>query len=127
MFTSKKRSGLSDIEQKAKMKVLKDIHGKMEGILGDNLKGAQKVTVAADSKKGLQEGLDKAEDLLGEEDEDDSNLGEKDENDSNLGEKMEQMAEDYEDQQEESEPMDAHELEEKIKELMAMKAKLENK
>lgn len=58
---------LSPEEQDAKMSVLKDIMGDMDSLMCGALDGKKKmkVSVASDSKKGLAEGLDKAEDIMG--------------------------------------------------------------
>lgn len=112
MFDKKK--GMSPIEKKAKLNVLKDLHGQASELMKEGLKGMKKVSVMSDSKEGLKAGLEKAEDMLGEdqmEDEDQS-------------EQEEMEADEYEDQQEESMPMDEDELDAKIQELMKMKEKL---
>lgn len=60
-----KKKSMSPNEKKAKMSVLKDLHGQSSNLLSDSLKGLKKVTVASDSKKGLEKGLDTAEELIG--------------------------------------------------------------
>lgn len=87
----------------SKMSVLKELHKMMGGMMGDDLKqhmgGLKKVTVAAPDKEGLEMGLNKAEELLGGKEED------------SMEEESEEM------------PMSDEEIEEKIKELQAMKSK----
>lgn len=59
---------MSPNEIKAKMSVLEELMNMASGAEGDDLeghfKGLQKVTIAAPDKKGLAEGLDKAEDMM---------------------------------------------------------------
>lgn len=109
-----KKKKMSPIEMKAKMSVLKDLNGQATDMMKDGLKGIKKVSVMSDSKKGLAAGLEKAEDMLGEESEDEE-----------YGEMDSSKMEGYEDAQDESEPMDEDELDAKIQELMAMKEKLQ--
>lgn len=63
-----KKKGLSDVEKDAKMNVVKDLRDSASSMMKDKLGGLKKVTVASDSKEGLEEGLDKAEELLEGED-----------------------------------------------------------
>ena len=114
---------LSPMEQDAKMSVLKEIMGDMDSLMCDDLdkKKAMKVSVMADSKKGLEKGLDKAEDIL------DSGMvypkmGSKQEPGALMNEEdyledssMEPEMEDDEDS------MSSDELDKKIKKLMALK------
>lgn len=117
-----KKEKMSDMEKKSKLSVLKDLHKQasdaMKGDL-EGMKGMKKVTIASDSKSGLKEGLDKAEEMLGEEDEDEGEQREYDTADKSRDE----QSEGFEDQQDESEPMD--EIEAKIQELLALKEKLQ--
>ena len=50
---------------KAKSSVLEDLMGDMFDHEGDKVKGLKKVTVASNSPKGLEKGLDKAKEMLG--------------------------------------------------------------
>lgn len=124
MFEKKK--GMSPLEKKAKLAVLGEAHKSASDMMKGGLANLKKVTIASDSKEGLKEGLDKAEDLLGEQSDEECEVcdgvgcphcG--------MGEKESKKLSGYEDQQEESEPMDEDELDEKIKELLAMKEKLQ--
>jgi hypothetical protein len=63
MFGKDKK--MSPLEQKAKMKALKEANGMASDMLKGHLSGLKKVTVASDSKKGLEEGLKKAEGIVG--------------------------------------------------------------
>jgi hypothetical protein len=60
----KAMSKMHPLERKAKMDVLDHMSKMAEDAMGDRLKGMKKVTVASDSEHGLEEGLDKAHDLL---------------------------------------------------------------
>jgi hypothetical protein len=51
--------------KQSKMKVLKDLHDEMSKLMAGDLGGLKKVTVAAPDKQGLQEGLSKAQELMG--------------------------------------------------------------
>ncbi len=59
-----KGEGMDDTYKSAKMGVLKDLHKHMSGLMGDDLKGLKKVTVAAPDSEGLEMGLSKAKDML---------------------------------------------------------------
>lgn len=48
----------------SKMAVLKALHDEMTKMMGGDLNGLKKVTVAAPDKAGLQEGLAKAKDMM---------------------------------------------------------------
>lgn len=48
----------------AKMGVLKDIRDMAAGDMGDEIKGLKKVSVMASDRKGLEDGLNKAEDMV---------------------------------------------------------------
>ena len=60
-----KAKKLSPIELKAKTNVLEQLKQAMQDEMGGKLSGLKKVTVASDSKHGLEQGLDKAKHLLG--------------------------------------------------------------
>src|SRR5271166_895434 len=57
-------SKMHPLEKKAKMGVLDDLSKMADDAMGDKLKGMNKLTVAADSPKGLEEGMSHAHDLL---------------------------------------------------------------
>lgn len=57
--------GLSDIQKEAKMNVVKDLRNYAADEMGKKLSGIKKVTVAAGSAEGLEEGLEKAKELAG--------------------------------------------------------------
>jgi hypothetical protein len=114
IFNKDKMKKMSESEKKAKMTALKEAHGMASDMLKDKVSGLKKVTVASDSKEGLKKGLEKAEEIIGENESEDEEMGEKDEAE----------ASEYEDQQEESEPMDEDEINAQIEHLMKLKEKL---
>lgn len=113
MFGKKKE--MSPNEKKAKLAALKDAHSMASDAMKEGLSGAKKVSVMSDSKEGLKKGLDMAEKIVGEQEDEDSELGEK----------MEDAQEGFEDQQEESMPMDEDEIDAEIQRLLELKSKLE--
>jgi len=50
-----------------KMEIIQQLMEMMSGEMGENLKGLKKVTVAAPDKEGLEKGLEKAQEVIGEE------------------------------------------------------------
>jgi len=51
-----------------KMSALKNLHKMVSDMMGGDLAGMKKVSVMAKDKKGLKKGLDKAEEMLEDED-----------------------------------------------------------
>jgi hypothetical protein len=102
----KKKEKMGDAEKEAKMSVIKEMRNMASGIMGDNLKNLKKVTIASDSKEGLEEGLDKAKEVIEKQP------------------MQEESDESSEEEQMEDCNMSEDEIDEKIKELMDMKAKL---
>lgn len=65
LLDSKKQKGmLSDDEASAKMSVLKNLRGKSDASAADRLKGMKKVSVMSDSEEGLEQGLEKAKEII---------------------------------------------------------------
>ena len=60
----KRPSKMSDAKMAAKRSVLNDLRGQAMEKMGSKLGGLKKVTVASDSPKGLEEGLEKAKEML---------------------------------------------------------------
>lgn len=120
MFGNKK--SMSSSEQKAKLAALKEAHGMASGMMKQGLDGAKSVKVMADSKQGLEKGLDMAKKIVDKGPE----LGEDEMEDSEEGEKMDDAQEGYEDQQDESSPMDEEDIDAQIEHLMKLKEKLQN-
>lgn len=62
----KKKSGkpMDEGYKKAKMTMLQALKDDMSGMMGNEMKGMKKVTVAAPDEEGLKEGLNKAEELM---------------------------------------------------------------
>jgi len=128
------------IEKEAKMRSLGELHSMAKNMLGDRLQGLKKVTVASDSKEGLEKGLSKAKEIV------DGKLSGN--NVSDVSPEManamaEETLETSEEEAEESpaeqeleakegiemhnpdmEEMDEHEIDEKIQKLMEMKKRL---
>jgi hypothetical protein len=57
---------LSEVEKHAKMNVVNALRDQASSMMGDHLKGLQKVTVASDKPEGLDLGLQKAREMLAE-------------------------------------------------------------
>lgn len=55
---------LSPIEQKASKTVLNDLRGEAQKLMKGKMDGLKKVTVASNSKEGLNKGLEKAKEIL---------------------------------------------------------------
>ena len=54
------KKSMSPVEQKAKLAALKEAHGMASDAMKEGLQGAKSVKVMADSKQGLEKGLDMA-------------------------------------------------------------------
>ena len=111
---------MSDSEKEAKLAVLGELGSQAGDKMKERLgKGLESVKVMADSKKGLEMGLDTAKKILGgkseESEESEGEMPSEDMMDSSL-EDSHEMAE---------EAMSMDELEAKIEELMRMKAMME--
>jgi hypothetical protein len=97
-----------DHKAKAKLKVLMDLKKMAADMMGEDIEsGIKKVTVASPDKEGLKEGLEKAEELLGESEESDD---------------MEDMMSDEDSMEDEED--DLMSIEAKIAELMKKKEML---
>ena len=107
---------MSDNDKKAKLAALKGAHSMASDAMKKGLSGAKKVSVMSDSPEGLKKGLDMAEKIVGEQEDEDSIEGDK----------MEDAQEGFEDQQEASMPMDEEEIDAEIQRLMQLKEKLQN-
>lgn len=106
----KKQGGKMDPEYKsAKMGVLKELHKTMGGMMGDDVKGLKKVTVAAPDKAGLKLGLSKAEEVVEGEQPDEGVI-------QSLGDGSEEVSEEM--------PSTPEEVDAKIAELEALKAQM---
>ena len=68
LMAKKKMEGkkLSPMEKKGKEETLQSLIDEMMGLDSDKVKGLKKVTVASDSPEGLEKGLDKAKELVGD-------------------------------------------------------------
>lgn len=115
---------LSKEDQDAKMSVLKNIMGDMDKMMCDSLDGKKKmkVSVMSDSKKGLEKGLDQAEDII--EGEENGITYPKFGSDQEAGALMNE--DDYEDDsslepEDDFDSLSSDEIDAKIKKLLAMK------
>lgn len=129
---------LNPTEQRASSKVLDDLRQEMQGLMKGKIDGLKKVTVASDSKAGLAKGLSKAEELLGQHDgEDDADsvpgkmdykqmmkehaMGHEMDEEESPEEEMEESPE--EESAEHEDMLSPEDIDAKIRELMALKAK----
>lgn len=105
---------LSDDESSAQMSVLKDLKGQMGGMMGDKMNKLKKVLVTSNSPEGLKKGLNTAEELV--------NNGQQDPESRGIlhdpEEEMEMHGDEAEVPDEDKTP---DELEMKIQELMSLK------
>ena len=107
---------LSKSAAKAKSSVLEDLMGDMFDHEGDKVKGLKKVTVASNSPKGLEKGLDKAKEMLGDKGLSDEDMPEGEESaEHEESESPELEASEHEDMGDEE--MSPEEIEAKIAEL----------
>lgn len=132
----KKGKEMSSVEKDAKMSVVESLRDMAAKAMGDKLHGLKKVTVASDSKDGLEKGLEKAKDLLSNTPEADamkekgqkdpmSGLDEAEDPFSEAEESAEHEAsESSEEEASEHEELSEDELDAKIKELLAQKEAL---
>lgn len=114
------KSKMSDLEKKAKLTALKDAHKMANDAMSGHLSGLKKVTVAADSKKGLEHGLQKAEELIGKEPESDDPY-----QTSSMREMSPESETDELDPMEAEESMDEEDLDARIAHLLELKKKLQ--
>lgn len=135
MFDKKKKS-MSPIEKDAKMSVIEAMRKMAEEAMGDKLKGLKKVTVASNSKEGLEEGLEKAKSILDPREE---NPG-REEMEEALSEELDgddEMDESHDHQEktlgyspegsDSDEEMSEEEINEKLQQLMRLKDKMKMK
>lgn len=77
------KSPVEPSKLEAKASAIKSLMHEMKGLMGNDLKdGLKKVTVASDSKEGLEKGLEKAHDLMGAMPNGEEELGEEEEMES---------------------------------------------
>jgi hypothetical protein len=115
-------------KKKAKLSQLKDLSKEMSKMMGDGYSDSmQKVTVASDSKEGLEKGLSKAQELMkkkglmSEEMSDEEKEYEEDIDDS----EEEELEDDLEEMADDVDEMSPEEMKMKIKELEAKLADME--
>ena len=112
-FGKFKKSKMGSNEKEAKLSALMGLKEEMQKLMGDDVKGLKKVTVASDSPDGLEKGLEKAKEMLGSEE---VALG---------SEKEEESSEMEEPEMDESLPDSAEECDEMIKKLEMKKMMLQ--
>lgn len=115
MFEKKTKKGMSDVEQKAKMSVVEAMRKMAEEEMGGRVGGLKKVTVASKDENGLKAGLDKAKELVGHMPDDES-----------MEDPNEELSESPEMEASEDEPTTPEEIDEKIKELLLLKEKMQS-
>jgi len=127
MMAKKKGKEMSDAEKKAKLGVLGHMKKMAEDAMTDNLHGMKKVSVASDSKEGLEEGLEKAKEIISSKEQDE--MVEDAEDGNQVGDDLMAGGWDREEAEEDSEDeeMSSEELERKLQKLMAMKKKMSEK
>lgn len=108
---------LNDMEKRASLKALGDYRSEASGLMKDKMKNLKKVTVASDSKEGLEEGLEKAEDLI----KGNPFASSENANDNFEDRDPEEYSSDEDEMEEDCEDMSEQELDQKIMELMQLK------
>jgi len=104
----KGKSGMmSDVEKESKKSAIMAMKKMAEDAMGEKLSGLKKVTIASDSEEGLKEGLEKAEDVV------EAKLEPEVEGEEEMESEDGAIAE-----------MSEEEIDAKLKELMALKAKM---
>lgn len=122
LLAKKKAEGkkLSSMEKKGKEETLQSLIDDMMGMDGDKVKGLKKVTVASNSPKGLEKGLDKAKELIGN-----APVSEEMMSDEEMPEGEEEMMEEEMPEGEESSEMEDEESAEDVEaEIEKLKEKL---
>lgn len=119
---------LSENHAKAKSGILEDLIGEMMDMEGDKVKNLKKVTVASDSPEGLEKGLDKAKEIVGNKDLAPEMMSEEmpemaSEEEESEEEESPEMEASEEESEEEGEEKKVADLEEEIKKLKEKLAK----
>lgn len=113
-----KEKSLSPMDKKAKMSVLEEMKKQAMGMMGDNLKGVKKVSVASNSPEGLKEGLHKAQEIVEGDPEAPTNM------DMQEGRRYEDMPSDLDSKIEEYQKLSPDEIDAHIQALTALKSKM---
>lgn len=112
---------MSDTEKQAKGSVLNEMKSMASDMIGDKIKGLKKVSVASNSEEGIKHGLDKARELIGGQDESDS------EDEESMEDPQEEISESPEAESDEQKiedmckDMDESQIDDLIKKLMEIK------
>lgn len=127
MLEKKKKSGkeMSDVEQEAKMGVVKAMRDMASEQMGKKLGGLKKITVASDSPQGLKEGLAKVKDMMGlaKEGQEEDESGVEAMDDDQIADSGEESPED---EDAELANMSEDEINIQLEKLMAMKKKMDS-
>lgn len=75
LMEMKGKSKMSPLAKEAKLGVLGDLKKMAGEMMAGDLKGMKKVTVASPDSEGLSEGLEKAQEIIGEKDESEDEEG----------------------------------------------------
>lgn len=117
-------------KRKAKLSQLKELSKEMKKMMGDGfaegMKGMQKVTVASDSKEGLQKGLSKAQEIMKKKGLMEEMSDEEKEYKEDIDDQEEEMLEEEaEDMAESIDKMSPEEIKKKIEKLQSMLESME--
>ena len=114
-------------KKKAKLSQLKDLSKEMSKMMGDGYADSmQKVTVAADSKEGLEKGLSKAQELMKKKGLMEEMSDEEKEYKEDIDDQEEEMLEEEaEDMAESIDKMSPEEIKKKIEKLQSMLESME--
>jgi hypothetical protein len=137
MFEKKKGSKMSEAEHGAKKSVLESLRDEMSNAMGAKLHGLKKVSVASDSPKGLEKGLDLAKNLIKKKGDTMNDTTAEEIEDAVEGDEMsthptdnaeegsdaEESEESPEEEASEDDAMSEEELDKKLEKLMALKKK----
>lgn len=120
LMSAKSGKKMHPLDKKAKLAAITDLHEQAKKAMGEKLSGIKKVSVMADDKEGLEEGLEKAKELLEGEESEESEESSEDEKEESAEEQVMEAEEGSEMHPEMA--MDA--IEEKIAKLMEMKKRM---
>lgn len=84
MKMKKSEPKMGDDEKQAKKEMLVDLIKHMDSMMGENIKGLKKVTVASNDKQGLEKGLEKAKEMVSDKDIEQPSLDDTEHNEENI-------------------------------------------
>lgn len=129
---NKGKKELSPVQKEAKMNVVKELRDFANEALSQRLKDSgKKVVVGSDSKEGLEAGLDKAKQMLHQQPDDGSDMGDlsheqNHELEDTEAPEMEQAEEESEYEPKHESELSEDDLDKKIQDLLAKKAKMKH-